>query len=73
MSVTPEEVKAVVHICRTLADTIKELKEVPNGHLYARVSDILSLDNYTAAISFLKQAKLIIEKDNMLIWKGGNS
>jgi len=73
MSVTLNEVKAVISICRTLADTIKELGEVPSGHLYARVSDILSLANYHSAIGFLEKAGLIEVRDNMLlVWKGGN-
>lgn len=64
------EVRAVIRICRILADAIRDLGEVPSGHLYARVSDFLSLDNYNAAISFLKQAKLISESNNLLTWKG---
>jgi hypothetical protein len=61
---------AATLIALTLAEAIRELGEVPSGHLYARVMDRLSLADYTAIISALKGARLISESHNLLTWKG---
>lgn len=53
-----------------LAEAIRDLGEVPNGHLYARVMAYMSFERYTTAIGVLKSANLIEEKNHMLKWIG---
>lgn len=54
-----------------LGATIRELKQVPSGELYAHVMDKLSLENYTKVIELLKKAKLVEESNaHLLTWIG---
>lgn len=61
---------AAVKICHAVADAIRELGRVPNGHLYANLMSRMSLETYTKIIDILKGAGLIEERANELIWKG---
>ena len=53
-----------------ISETIRELKEVPNGHLYARIMGTLSLDQYNQVIAILVRAKLVANKNDLLVWIG---
>lgn len=53
-----------------LAETIRDLKEVPSGHLYASVMNHMCLDTYNAYIGALKGAKLVKEEHHLLTWIG---
>ena len=66
--VTKEQVGAVVDVIRALADTIRELGSVPNGHLYAQVMEVLDLPTYERAIAMLKRAGLVAESGHLLTW-----
>lgn len=65
-----ERTKAAVMIIKAIADTIKELGRIPNGHLYAQVMGKLSYADYCKAIEILKGGKLITESNSELIWIG---
>ena len=67
---TPNDVKAALGILRAVADTIRELGEVPSGHLYAHLMSKLSLEQYEQVIGVLKQAGLITESNHLLTWVG---
>jgi len=67
---TKERVKAALGIVMALAETIRDLGEVPNGHLYAMVMDKLSLEDYNSAIKTLKGTKLVQENGHLLKWVG---
>ena len=64
------EVKAALGILTAVADAIRELGEVPSGHLYAHLMTKLSLDPYEQVIATLKQAGLITESNHLLSWVG---
>jgi hypothetical protein len=64
------QVKAALNIVAALADTIRELKEVPSGVLYANVMNQLSLEQYNKAIDLLKGAEMITEQNHLLRWIG---
>lgn len=55
-----------------IAEAIRELKEVPSGHLYARVNQHMTLDAYFGIISALKSAGLVKEQNSLLTWVGHN-
>lgn len=63
------QAKAAIEIMRAIADTIRELKQVPSGHLYARVMGFMSLDRFNQIIAILKDAGLIEETNHLLVWK----
>ena len=67
---TPNDVKAALAILRAVADAIRELGEVPSGHLYAHLMSKLSLEQYEQVIGVLKQAGLITESSHLLTWVG---
>ena len=71
MTTTPHnDVKAALGILRAVADAIRELGEVPSGHLYAHLMGKLSLEQYEQVIGVLKQAGLITESNHLLTWVG---
>ena len=70
IATTQNDVKAALGILRAVADTIRELGEVPSGHLYAHLMSKLSLEQYEQVIGVLKQAGLITESNHLLTWVG---
>ena len=67
----PQELHAVIGVIKTVGDTVRELKEVPSGHLYAALSAHLDLATYQRIIETLKQTGLVEEHGmNMLVWTG---
>jgi hypothetical protein len=61
---------ATIAAARILADAIRDLGEVPSGHLYAHVMGAMSLETYQGLIGILKHAKLVEEKAHLLTWIG---
>jgi hypothetical protein len=59
-----------VQVIAAVAEAIRDLKEVPNGHLYARVMQYLTLDQYNQILGTLKSAGLIEEANHVLKWTG---
>jgi hypothetical protein len=53
-----------------LGDVIRELKEVPSGHLYAHVMGRISWHEYNATLASLKRQGKIKEKYHVLTWTG---
>jgi hypothetical protein len=64
---TPQQ-QAAVETIRAVADALRELKEVPSGHLYARLMGHTSLQSYELIISTLKSAGLVTEQNHLLTW-----
>lgn len=67
---TAQEATKALDIVATLAEAIRELKSVPNGHLYALVTPYMSLDQYNGILATLKRANLIEETNHVLKWIG---
>ena len=66
MTATKEEV--TFQMVLAIAEAIRSLGAVPSGHLYARVMDKLSLDQYNQIIGILKKHRLISETHYKLKW-----
>ena len=66
---TSEEIKAGLNTIKAIADTIKELKEVPSGTLYAQLMGIMTLDQYQRVIDILKRSGIVSESGNVLKWE----
>lgn len=67
---TRAQIAASLSIIRIVADAIRDLGEVPSGHLYARLMPTFSLAQYESVIGLLKRAGLVEEKNYLLVWKG---
>jgi len=60
----------VAEITLAVAETIRDLKEVPSGHLYAILMDRMTIDVYDRIIDALKAAGVIEERNHLLRWIG---
>lgn len=67
-TVTKAEVSAAINAIKALADAIKELGEVPAGHLYAAVMGSMSLANFDKAIGFLVSGGVVARNGDLLTW-----
>ena len=70
MTSTKQDTKAALQIVMAVAEAIRELKRVPNGHLYAQLMGKMSLESYSSIITILKNTGLVEERFNELIWVG---
>ena len=70
MSRTSEAI-AAVRVAHAVAETIRELGQVPSGHLYARLMGIMELHQYEQVIGLLVDARLIERTPSRLLcWIG---
>lgn len=70
MSHTSEAI-AVVRIAQAVAETIRDLREVPSGHLYARLMGVMTLQQYEQVIDLLIDAHLVERTPSHLLrWIG---
>jgi hypothetical protein len=66
-----QQILAHVQMTAIIADTIQELKEVPSGHLYARVMGSMSLEMYNFFIDTLIKSKVVRrDPSHLLVWIG---
>ena len=64
------DVEAYFRNVRALADAIRELGEIPSGHLYARVMGFMTLEVYQSMIENLKAAGVVREEpSHLLVWQ----
>ena len=68
--ITQDEVKSAVNTVRIIADTIREVKNIPAGELYSLVMGHMSLQGFNSIINILKRAGLVQEVNFMLTWIG---
>ena len=70
MSKTSEAI-AAVRVAHAVAETIRELGEVPSGHLYARLMGVMELRQYEQVIDLLVDARLVERTPSHLLrWIG---
>lgn len=67
---TKQQVESTIATLRAIADTIRELKQVPSGILYSQVMAHMDLATYQRIIEILKGSGLITELNQMLTWVG---
>lgn len=62
---------SAIALIRAVADCIKDLEEVPSGHLYAQLVGFLTLENYNLILAKLVEAKLIsVTPGHLITWIG---
>jgi hypothetical protein len=64
------EAKQAINVIHAVAEVIRELGEVPSGHLYAQVMGVVDLATYNKIIELLKGAGLVSENAYLLTWTG---
>jgi len=70
VGIAKREVEQVVGTLAAIGDLIREIGEVPSGHLYARLCGTMNLETYTRLIEILKAAQLVSESAHLLTWIG---
>ncbi len=68
--ITKEQKKAAFEVVLAVSETIRVLKTVPSGELYARVMGHVDLDGYNKIIDLLKNTGLVTESAHLLEWVG---
>jgi hypothetical protein len=61
---------ALQRIAFAMADAIRELGEVPSGHLYAALMEKMTLETYQRIIGMLKASGMVKESFHVLKWVG---
>lgn len=70
LNLKQEDVTSAIKICAAVAEAIRELGEVPSGHLYARLMEFVDIHQYDAVINTLIRAQLVERKNHLLRWVG---
>ena len=70
MQPTKDQVHATIAALQAVAEAIRELKQVPSGHLYAQLMSHFDVATYQRIIDTLKGAGVVREESHMLIWQG---
>ncbi len=65
---TTNELKAGFKALQALAEAIRELKQIPSGHLYARVMNYMDINAYEKAIGLLCNSGVIRKNGDLLVW-----
>jgi hypothetical protein len=74
MTPTHDQVRAAIEVTRAVADCIRELRQVPSGHLYARLMGHLSIEQFEQIISTLVHANLVRRHPSHLLeWIGSEA
>lgn len=66
--ITKEDIARVKATIEAVAEAIKALGEVPSGHLYARLMQHMTLEQYESIISVLIDQGRIARTNHLLIW-----
>jgi len=67
---TPAQITSAFATTLAVSETIRELRQVPSGELYATLCGRMSLATYDAMIATLKRTGLVTETAHMLRWAG---
>jgi hypothetical protein len=68
---TSDEIRAGVQAVLVVSEAIRELGEVPSGHLYAQLMPAgISLETFGRIVGILRNAGLVEERGHLLRWVG---
>lgn len=67
MSISKSQLNAAMHNIRAIADAIKNLKQVPAGHLYTAVMHKIELADFEKIISILINASLVEREQSHML------
>lgn len=72
MSANKDQIQAAFNAMREVAETIREMKRVPSGILWAQLMGKMDFTAYEKMIGMLKRAELVRESGHVLEWIGPN-
>jgi hypothetical protein len=58
----------VQEVVDAIAETIKEFKEIPSGHLYANLMGYMDLNTYQTLIKYMELKDWIKIEYNLITW-----
>ena len=64
--ITKQNVENTIKLVSAVGQAIVELREVPEGHLYAQLMAHMSLEQFQAILRILKQNKIIEIKGHLI-------
>lgn len=67
-----QQMSAAMETVIVVGQLIRELGSVPSGVLYSRLMDKMSLTEYRLILDILSKGGMIVEKNHLITWKGGN-
>ena len=67
---SPAQTSAGHVLVFAISETIRTVKQIPSGELYAMLCARMSADAYDSCIAMLKRAGLVSETAFMLTWTG---
>lgn len=67
---TKAQMLAAFELVVIVGQAIRELKEIPSGHLYAQLMGKLTLSQYESILNTLKRAKMIKIEYHLITWIG---
>ncbi len=67
---TSAELRAALDLTFAVAETIRELGEVPSGPLYAQLMGKVTYEGYQGLLRTLTNAKLIKVENHLIRWVG---
>lgn len=59
---------AAIQVIAAVAEAIKDLHEVPEGHLYAQLMGYLSLETFNSIIRILTKQGYITVSNHLITW-----
>ena len=62
--------KAAVALVFAVAETIREVGEVPSGTLYTMLMDKISYTDFNHLLGILKGSGMVEDRDHLLVWVG---
>ena len=65
-----EQQKKALLILMAVSDTVREMGEVPSGHIYAALTGKVDFQGFQGVIRTLKGAGLIKQNGDLLVWTG---
>lgn len=68
--VTSSATQTTLDAVQAICEAVREVGQIPSGHLYAMVCGNLSLEQYQRVLEVAKRAGLIKETNNLLRWTG---
>jgi hypothetical protein len=63
-------VVAATEVILAVAECIRDLGEVPSGHLYAQLCGLMTLEQYSQIIEIIVSTGRVRESNHLLTWVG---
>ncbi len=71
MTPTKHQIIAAIEASRAIADAIRELGEVPEGHLYARLTGVMDIHQFGLVVRLLADSGLVERRPGPILrWVG---